>query len=38
MAGSVSSEPKGNLGRDLTVEQGYEAARQAGLIMAASIG
>jgi len=26
---------KGKLGRDLTVEQGYQAARQAGLIMLA---
>jgi hypothetical protein len=25
--------PKGKVGRDLTVEQGYQAARQTGLIM-----
>lgn len=28
---------KGKLGRDLTVEQGYQAARQAGLIMLAKV-
>ncbi|UGY11979.1 RidA family protein (plasmid) [Bradyrhizobium septentrionale] len=37
MAGSVASEPKGKLGRDLTVEQGYEAPRQAGLITLAKV-
>lgn len=29
--------PKGKVGRDLTVEQGYQAARQAGLIMLAKV-
>ncbi|MGY4197863.1 RidA family protein [Bradyrhizobium sp. USDA 4520] len=37
MAGDVSGGLKGKLGRDLTVEQGYEAARQAGLIMLAKV-
>ncbi|MVT71200.1 RidA family protein [Bradyrhizobium pachyrhizi] len=37
MAGSVASEPKGKLGRDLTVERGYEAARQAVLITLAKV-
>ncbi|WP_461349634.1 MULTISPECIES: RidA family protein [unclassified Bradyrhizobium] len=35
--GQCLTEPKGKLGRDLTVEQGYEAARQAGLIMLAKV-
>jgi enamine deaminase RidA (YjgF/YER057c/UK114 family) len=29
--------PKGNVGRDLTVEQGYQAARQAGVIMLSKV-
>jgi enamine deaminase RidA (YjgF/YER057c/UK114 family) len=29
--------PKGKVGRDLTVEQGYQAARQTGLIMLAKV-
>jgi len=40
MAGNTAGSdwtPKGKVGRDLTVEQGYQAARQAGLIMLAKI-
>lgn len=40
MAGNTSGAqwtPKGKVGRDLTVEQGYQAARQAGLIMLAKV-
>jgi len=41
MAGNTSGGPewalRGKVGRDLTVEQGYQAARQAGLIMLAKI-
>jgi enamine deaminase RidA (YjgF/YER057c/UK114 family) len=29
--------PKGKVGKDLTVEQGYQAARQAGVIMLAKV-
>jgi enamine deaminase RidA (YjgF/YER057c/UK114 family) len=29
--------PKGKVGKDVTVEQGYDAARQAGLIMLAKV-
>jgi enamine deaminase RidA (YjgF/YER057c/UK114 family) len=29
--------PKGKVGRDLTVEQGYQAARQAGVIMLSKV-
>jgi enamine deaminase RidA (YjgF/YER057c/UK114 family) len=29
--------PKGKVGRDLTVEQGYQAARQTGIIMLAKV-
>jgi enamine deaminase RidA (YjgF/YER057c/UK114 family) len=29
--------PKGKVGKDLTVEQGYQAARQAGIIMLAKV-
>ena len=29
--------PKGKVGKELTVEQGYEAARQAGLIMLSKV-
>src|SRR5262249_44104896 len=40
MAGNTPGaqwEPKGKLGKDLTVEQGYQAARQTGLIMLAKV-
>jgi enamine deaminase RidA (YjgF/YER057c/UK114 family) len=39
LAGNTPGEwpHKGKLGRDLTVEQGYQAARQAGLIMLAKV-
>jgi enamine deaminase RidA (YjgF/YER057c/UK114 family) len=40
MAGNTSGAqwtPKGKVGRDLTVEQGYQAARQVGLIMLAKV-
>lgn len=41
MAGNTSGGPewklRGKVGRDLTVEQGYEAARVAGLIMLAKL-
>jgi enamine deaminase RidA (YjgF/YER057c/UK114 family) len=40
MAGNTSGPEwtlRGKMGRDLTVEQGYQAARQAGLIMLAKI-
>src|SRR5262249_5468622 len=41
MAGNTSGGPewklRGKVGRDLTVEQGYQAARAAGLVMLAKI-
>jgi enamine deaminase RidA (YjgF/YER057c/UK114 family) len=40
LAGNTSGPnwtPKGKVGKDLTVEQGYQAARQAGLIMLAKV-
>ncbi|MCP1846174.1 enamine deaminase RidA (YjgF/YER057c/UK114 family) [Bradyrhizobium sp. USDA 4524] len=37
LAGNASGGVKGKVGRDLTVEQGYDAARQAGLIMLAKV-
>lgn len=40
MAGNTPGRewtPKGKVGRDLTIEQGYQAARQAGLIMLAKV-
>ena len=39
LAGNTPGEwpHKGKLGKDLTVEQGYQAARQAGLIMLAKV-
>jgi enamine deaminase RidA (YjgF/YER057c/UK114 family) len=40
MAGNTSGAqwmPKGKVGKDLTVEQGYQAARQAGVIMLSKV-
>ena len=40
LAGNTSGprwQPNGKVGKDLTVEQGYAAARQAGLIMLAKV-
>jgi len=40
MAGNTPGSqwtPKGKVGRDLTVEQGYQAARQAGVIMLSKV-
>src|ERR1700730_15415932 len=40
MAGNTPAAqwtPKGKVGRDLTVEQGYQAARQAGVIMLSKV-
>jgi enamine deaminase RidA (YjgF/YER057c/UK114 family) len=40
MAGNTAGvdwTPKGKVGRDVTVEQGYQAARQTGLIMLSKV-